>query len=600
MNSYHRFEPFYKKNKTRLFPYLLGIIFVILGVYYSICTPIWEAPDETGHFGNVWYIATHKTLPGPGTFYTWHQAPLYHIIAAIAISGIEMRPTGDWYRSNPNSPTVTFSDEPNISLHSIRELFPYRDIPLAFHIARWINVLFGAVTVFVTYLLSRRIFPSQPWIAVGAAGLVAFNPQFIFMSAAVQNDVPLSAAFALMMLPAVAIVQGDHRRRQFVWLGFLAGLAVLFKQSGIVLIGVAGLVVLWAGWQSRRWKDLLTWGGFTLLAWGVTTAPMYLRNMFLYGDPFAYKIYKSLHPPVEPKQLGDITLKWITHILVVLHNSFWGKFGWLTLSMPNVIYAALYGIYVLAGVGLLIWLVWGRKKYAAPVGGIPVILLLLAGMAAAWTFTFKYIMEFGAFGMQGRYLFQMISAQSILLSLGIFSLLPPRWSRWMVAVALAALLALAIWVPGAIIRPAFKYLGDSPEILQTAQFHRADQFGNAIELAGYSVSPLSDGQSRVTLYWRVLATPAGDYTIFVHLLDETGTRHSQSDRRPLDGGFPTQLWRPGDIFHTEYDLTIPAQCSQIKCYWAVGLYNWETGERLAVTQGVAPDNAVSLTEFFSQ
>lgn len=586
--------------KTWLPPLLLVMVFMVLGVYYSVSTPIWEAPDETGHFGNVWYIATHKDLPGPGTFYTWHQSPLYHIIAAVAISGIEMRSSADWYRSNPNSPTVTFSDEPNISLHSIRELFPYHDIPLAMHVARWVNVLFGAVTVFVTYLLSRRIFPSQPWIAVGAAGLVAFNPQFIFMSAAVQNDASLSAAFALMLIPAVAIVQGDQRRRQFVWLGFLAGLAVLFKQSGIVQLGVAGLVTVWAGWQSRRWRDLFTWGGLTLLAWVLTTAPMYLRNTILYGDPFAYKVYKSLHPPVEPKQLGDITLKWINHVLVILHNSFWGKFGWLTLSLPDVIYTLLYGVYILAGVGLLIWLVWGRKNRAPVIGGMPVILLLLAGMAAVWTFTIKYILEFGAFGMQGRYLFQLISAQSILLSLGIFSLLPPRWGRWLVGVIVAVLLALAIWVPGAIIHPAFEYLGDPPEILQTAQFQRADQFGNAIELAGYSVSPLPDGQSRVTLYWRVLNSPAGDYTVFVHLMDETGARHSQSDRRPLDGGFPTQLWRSGDVIHTEYDLTIPELCSQTQCHLAVGLYDWQTGERLAVTQGAAQDNAVSLTEWLNR
>lgn len=104
----------------------------------------------------------------------------------------------------------------------------------------------------------------------------------------------------------------------------------------------------------------------------------------------------------------------------------------------------------------------------------------------------------------------------------------------------------------------------------------------------------------MTLYWRVLNTPSGDYTVFVHLMDEAGTRYSQSDRRPMDGGFPTQAWRAGDVIHTEYYLTIPDQCSQVKCHLSVGLYNWETGERLAVTQGATQDNSITLTEFFER
>lgn len=210
---------------------------------------------------------------------------------------------------------------------------------------------------------------------------------------------------------------------------------------------MVGLVVLYTGWQSRRLKNLLIWGSFALLVWTITTGPMYIRNTFLYGDPFAYQIYKPLYPPIKPKLLGNINFKWIAHVLHILHNSFWGKFGWLTLSLPHVLYMVLYGVYILAGIGLFVWLVWGRRKGVAPVGEIPAILLLLAGMAAVWTFTFKYILEFGAFGMQYQYLFQMISAQSIVLSLGIFSVLPPRWGEWLFGFP-ATLFArrLKIWV----------------------------------------------------------------------------------------------------------------------------------------------------------
>src|SRR3990172_1383363 len=80
---------------------IITSFFLILGVYYSINTPLWEAPDEPAHFGNVYYIATYGKLPGPGTFYTWHESPLYHIIAAQVVRWVDMPSLADWTRFNP-------------------------------------------------------------------------------------------------------------------------------------------------------------------------------------------------------------------------------------------------------------------------------------------------------------------------------------------------------------------------------------------------------------------------------------------------------------------------------------------------------------------
>jgi hypothetical protein len=149
-----------------------------------------------------------------------------------------------------------------------------------------------------------------------------------------------------------------------------------------------------------------------------------------------------------------------------------------------------------------------------------------------------------------------------------------------------------------VIAPAYTYLGDSPAVLETIQVNRGEVFGEAIRLAGYNTQlDRQTGHIEVTLYWQVLATPAEDYTIFVHLLDETGQRHSQADKRPLDGAFPTGLWRAGDLLHTQHTLAVPEICRQSACYLAVGFYEVASLERLAVTQGQATDDAVLLTDF---
>lgn len=572
-------------------------LFVVLGVYYSITTPIWEAPDETGHFGNVYYIAKHKKLPGPGTFYTWHQSPLYHIIAAQVISGVDMPNLADWTRPNPNAAIRSSSDEPNVALHSVRELPPYQGVALGIHLARWVNVVFGAATAALTYGLARQLFPSHTWIAVGAAGLVAFNPQFIFMSAAVQNDVPLAMASALTLWPALNIVQGDYRRRQFFWLGAMVGLAIIFKQSGIVLIGLAGLVVMWAAWQSKSWRNLWVWGSWTALALALLAGPMYLRNTWLYGDPFAYRVYKSLHPPVEPLRLNEVTGDMYLAFFWRMHRSFWGYFGWTTVPLPHWIYQVLWLLYPMALLGLGLWIYRGRRTWAQPRGGLAAVALLLIGVILVWIFTIRYTLSFRAFGVQGRYLFQMISAQAILLSLGLFSLIPGRGRGVVMGIMVLTLLGLACWVPGGVIAPAYEYLGDSPQVLDTVQFRRGDVFGEAIKLVGYtSQVDQGSGQVQTTLYWRSIKSPPGDYTIFVHLLDRQGNRISQHDRRPMDGRFPTNLWRPGDLVHTDHLLQANDTCRDGSCYLAVGFYDWESGGRLPVTEGVAEDNAVHLSQ----
>lgn len=573
------------------------LLFLGLGVIYNLTVPIWEAPDETGHFGNVWYIATHGALPTPGTFYTWHQSPLYHILAAAVVSWVDMPDLLTWTRYNPDASTVSARGEVNVALHTVREWPPYRDVPLGVHLARGVTLLFGVLTAGLSYLLARRLFPGQLWVAIGAAGLVAFNPQFIFMSAAVQNDVPLAAAFALTLLPASVILQGDVRRRQFLALGALVGLAILFKQSGAVLVGLAGGVVAWAAWRARSWRHLLVWTAVILLGLMTVAGPMYARNMLRYGDPFAYKVYESLHPATLGVTLGDINLRSLLAFANTMHRTFWGTFGWANLPMPQPVYLALWLIYPLGWWGVGRYL---RRTRAAQVrGGWPVIGLLLGGMASVWAFTLQYVLGFGAFGVQGRYLFQMISAHALLISLGLCSLLPGRAQPVPLILVLVGLLGLAAWAPTGLIAPSYEYLGDTPEIIEDLPYRRTEVFGDTFELIGYRAkADLESGRLQVTLYWQALTTPDADYTMFVHLLNGHGQRLSQHDRQPLDGDFPTSLWRVGDVMHTTHNLQASADCLKSPpCYLAVGVYDWQTGQRLPVTRGQSEHDAVLLTEF---
>jgi len=102
--------------------------------------------------------------------------------------------------------------------------------------------------------------------------------------------------------------------------------------------------------------------------------------------------------------------------------------------------------------------------------------------------------------------------------------------------------------------------------------------GNAIRLSGYTLEA-APGGLQAALYWQARATPEADYTVFVHVVDAAGNIVAQSDSQPLDGQYPTSIWSLGEIIVERRIIQAPPGDYQV----FVGLYRWETLERLPVT-----------------
>jgi hypothetical protein len=92
------------------------------------------------------------------------------------------------------------------------------------------------------------------------------------------------------------------------------------------------------------------------------------------------------------------------------------------------------------------------------------------------------------------------------------------------------------------------------EIPPSAQPLDAD-FEQGITLAAYEAHAEDDGL-RAVLWWQAHGQPRGDYTVFVHLINERGDILGQLDSRPQNGQFQTQWWRPGDIIRDERLISI--------------------------------------------
>ncbi|MDP2726989.1 MAG: DUF2079 domain-containing protein, partial [Dehalococcoidia bacterium] len=108
--------------------------------------------------------------------------------------------------------------------------------------------------------------------------------------------------------------------------------------------------------------------------------------------------------------------------------------------------------------------------------------------------------------------------------------------------------------------------------------------GGKVKFYGYSLRD-TDSSSRdltLSLYWETLAPLSEDYSLFIHLVDTQGRRLAQWDGPPLGRHLPTTRWRPGSRLRGNYVVSLPQDIPQGSYRLNIGLYNWQTLERLSV------------------
>ncbi len=249
---------------------LIAITFVLLSLSYDTLTPIFENSDETLHYPVVKHIADGNGLPiaEPGRLWNQEgtQPPLYYAIVAASTAWLNTDTLLDHLQYNPHwrftELRTLLNDNQNRVLHGPMDAFPYRQAALAIHIGRWWSLFFGLLTVIGTYGLATHFFPKNPSIVIFATSLVAFNPQFLRVSATVSNDTLAAALTTLTVWLTVRVVGANRSGRPTqhtgagtrpnpdllypILIGLLCGLAILTKLSSLSVGLLVGLILV--GW----------------------------------------------------------------------------------------------------------------------------------------------------------------------------------------------------------------------------------------------------------------------------------------------------------------------------------------------------------------
>ena len=340
---------------------LILLLYVALSTWYSLTIPLGEAPDEVPHFTYIRYLAQHRRLPTTSEEHEAFQPPLYYALGAVLTFWIEdeadapfaVLTNAHFDATDPRSPK-------NLLLHTAKEAWPFRGWALAWHLVRLISIVLGSVTVWAVYHLGRTTLPDKPVIALTMAALTAFTPQFLFLSAVVNNDNAVIALSALVLWQIAALLR-DATRPQ-IWkrsalLGLLVGLGMLSKAHFAALLPVVTLAITAASIRVRmptskgRWSLLV---GALLLASGLATILSgwyFARNWLLHGDPTGWSFLLEMNA----RRQGPLTPEIVAWLFRGVFRSFW--LGWIGIAFDTAIYW-LIGIACLAGIGgFVAWLI---------------------------------------------------------------------------------------------------------------------------------------------------------------------------------------------------------------------------------------------------
>lgn len=586
----------------RVAQWMLGailVLFVVLGVAYAFTTPTLEAPDEIHHYDYIRSLVNTGSPPGikEGEKSFSNHTPLYYVIGALGAAWVGENDLDAWRtRHNPHF-GYRFGDvgrdNKNIYFHPDEDRFGTSDTWLGIRIVRVMSVLMSAVTIWAIYRVGREVSPDRPEMAIGAAGLAAFIPEFLFISGAVNDDNGAALFGALALWAMMRIVREGFSLRRCIGLGAALGLGWLSKLTAVALIPTASLVVALVAWRRRSWRDLFLWGLVIFGLAALLIAPWCVRQYLLHGDPIGLsQEMEGFGEPDRPPSLADLwpDLYW-------LRTSFWGRLGANQVPLAGWIYIVLDVVTMLALGGLVQLLIRRRSSFHSLISNLrspsAKRLQQFAILALAFLLTFgpmivrRFLRPMPNFG---RYLFPVLSAIVLPLFAGLAAWLPRR-RHALLAVGVTGMMlilgiaALVFFLAPAYARPPI-YAVAAPEPEHRLDWVYLENGRPLARLLGYDLSKEEVGPGgtlRVVLYWEVLAETETDYTLFAQLFGRQAATVGQRDTHPGLGHYPTSFWKAGQVIADEVFIPVASDAlGPTKLRLDVGLYRRSSGERLAV------------------
>lgn len=418
--------------------YWLLALALIRGILYAALVPPWQAPDEPAQFERA-----RAALSAQDWNSTSDNGPAWYgdLIKSLFTFNF-------WDFVDENRPEYSPDGQLNQYIAPYHEVYGglygsrttyalmgwpvflarQQDITLQLYLVRLYTVLMNLGIIVLAYLTTRQLFPGNSFLILGVPILILFNPQHTHLLSTVNNGnlAELLATAALYFLVRGMI-------RDFAWLDILLSLglslvAMWTKATAYFLMIAFGLVVLFYLWSYRRyWR-------WALLLVGLGAVPIYfllparLKQLMLWAweGARAGQLYLD---PIVPRDL---------------FNSFWAMPGWFIVRLHPIWYQLLAAGCILAGIGLIIFLVtrWKfvlTREYQPRVKAL--IVLAVAIVVAISVLLIWNVVTNTVVYRQGRSIYPVIVPIYLFLLLGWQQFIPGRWRDvGLLAITMGALL----------------------------------------------------------------------------------------------------------------------------------------------------------------
>jgi 4-amino-4-deoxy-L-arabinose transferase-like glycosyltransferase len=453
----------------------------LLGLAWAVLTPAWQAPDENSHFAYLQSVGERFDLPGDPDrpFFSIEQAAAVAAVNSDQVAGVpETKPEWserayrrwqafderlpDGARKDGGGPNPATSNPP---LYYLYTAVAYRvaeggDIFDRLLSARVASLLWQLLVTVGVWLLVGELFGRDRTLQLAGASLAGLLPMMSFISASVNPDAMMYAAWTFFLWLGVRALRRGLDAPTAAALAGVAGIGIVVKATSYALLPGLALVLGIGLWRLRaqprlRLAALVGAAALPLLATvGVWTGIARSLNRAASGQLVGTGAGSTL----DVKELGSYLWQFYLPKLpfqtrfpnaeeLPLYEIFvkqaWGAFGWLEVMYAEPVYAVLTALTActLVAAGIALWRSRRSIDLAIAAFFVLVVVTLLAGLH--WT-EYHYVLGGNVNFMQGRYLFPLIGLGALILAKAL-TLVPIRWRVTVIACGIGLLLVLQLY-----------------------------------------------------------------------------------------------------------------------------------------------------------
>ena len=388
------------------------LYFAVFSAAFTFIVPAFEAPDETGHVSYINFLQKHRSLPNQLTDslkepLQGHQPPLYYL-ALYSIDYVFDSDNQIDYKLTPN-PLHVWNNGKNQHVPYYMHTDPSGAPQNFFYVFRVISILLGMLNLFFIYKIALLVLKDEK-LALLPVILTATLPQFAFMSGVVNNDNLVNLFSTVSIFYLLKIFNEPENIKNYILAGLALGLGVITKKTiyFIFPVIVIEFIIVMMSKQTMNKKKVIFGAAFLFIAALLIASEYLFHNISAYHELVGLREEFSTFGKLDSH--GIFSYYFIDPFSHEFFKSFIGYPGLMNVLLPKVLYVFFAAVFIL---GIFFLLIRFRKIIIQYGGAIILILSIISCMAGIIYFN-TLLSQF-----QGRFLFPVISAVSVMLIIGL-------------------------------------------------------------------------------------------------------------------------------------------------------------------------------------